>query len=86
MSKTFETLLNEVRAGISRDRYDELKREYEEYMLIARHEAAIKITEARELGGILDNPEYDKAKKVQLEVEKVIAKYRRVLIEAKVTD
>ena len=84
MNEKIETLLKEVHAGISHERFEEIYNEYNRLVCTTRLEVSEKISAARELGDLANNPEYDKAKEWQRAVEDEIAGYRKALNEAKV--
>jgi len=71
---------------LSREKYEELRRELAELKTKGRAEIAMKIAEARAHGDISENSEYETAKQEQEILELKIQKLEETLARAKVID
>ncbi|MEN3037886.1 MAG: transcription elongation factor GreA [Candidatus Kryptonium sp.] len=71
---------------LSREKYEELKKELSELKTKGRAEVAKKIAEARSHGDLSENSEYETAKQEQEMLELKIQKLEETLAKAKVID
>ncbi|MCS7229904.1 MAG: transcription elongation factor GreA [Candidatus Kryptonium sp.] len=71
---------------LSREKYEELKKELSELKTKGRAEVARKIAEARSHGDLSENSEYETAKQEQEMLELKIQKLEETLAKAKVID
>ena len=73
-------------AYMSKEGYDKLKAEIKHLEEIERPEVIRQIAEAREMGDLSENAEYDAAKEAQGKLEAKIAQLKMTLADAKILD
>ena len=71
---------------MSRERYEELKRELEYLQTVREKEVAEQIKEARSYGDLSENSEYDEAKNEQAQLYGRIAEVENILAHAVIID
>ncbi|GAH51011.1 unnamed protein product [marine sediment metagenome] len=67
---------------VTRERHSELKKELEELKKKGRREIADRLQEAKELGDLSENSEYQEARDEQIRLEQRISQFERVLRNA----
>ena len=73
-------------AYMSQEGYDKLVAELQRLEAIERPKASAAIAEARDMGDLSENSEYDAAKEVQAHLESKINKLKLDIAEAKIVD
>ncbi|MFA6981686.1 MAG: transcription elongation factor GreA [Patescibacteria group bacterium] len=78
--------MNDTAVYVTKDGLESLKKELEELVDTKRTEVAKRIQEAREMGDISENAEYDSAKQEQAFVEGRITELEDIIKSAKVSE
>ncbi|MFH1848511.1 MAG: transcription elongation factor GreA [Candidatus Omnitrophota bacterium] len=71
---------------LTREGYEKLRKEYERLTRVKRREIADQLEQARMLGDLKENAEYDAAKNAQAVMEKRIAELENSLSSVKILD
>ena len=71
--------MKEEREYLTKERFDELKKELEELKTVKRREVAESLDYARGLGDLSENAEYHEARELQANIEDRIAKLETML-------
>jgi len=74
--------MKEEREYLTREKFDELKKELDELKTIKRKEVAENLDYARGLGDLSENAEYHEARELQANIEDRIAKLESILKNA----
>jgi len=75
---------NQEKILLTPEGLEKIKKEYEELTIKRRKEIAQRIQEARELGDLTENAEYDSAREEQAQIEGRIAELEEMIKRAKV--
>lgn len=76
----------EKKEYLTREKYDELKKEFDYLKTTRRREIAESLEYARSLGDLSENAEYQEARELQAATEDRIAKLENILRSAKIVD
>ncbi|HEY4502792.1 MAG TPA: transcription elongation factor GreA [Candidatus Paceibacterota bacterium] len=78
--------MTEKKEYLTREKYDELKKELDYLKTTRRKEIAESLEYARSLGDLSENAEYQEARELQAAAEERIAKLESILQSAKIVD
>ncbi len=76
--------MNEPQEFLTKERFEELKRELEELKTSKRKEVAENLEYAKSLGDLSENAEYQEARELQANIEDRIRKIDSILLNAKI--
>jgi transcription elongation factor GreA len=76
--------MNDTRAYLTSEKFEELKKELENLKTVRRREVAEALEYARSLGDLSENAEYQEARDLQATIEERITHLEQVIKEAKI--
>ncbi len=76
--------MNDTQSFLTKEKFEELKKELEHLKTVRRKEVAEQLEYARSLGDLSENAEYQEARDMQAAVEERIAHLEQVIKEAKI--
>lgn len=76
--------MNDTQAFLTKEKFEELKKELENLKTVRRKEVAESLEYARSLGDLSENAEYQEARDMQAAIEERIAHLEKVIKEAKI--
>ncbi len=76
--------MNDTQAYLTKEKFDELKKELEHLKTVRRKEVAESLEYARSLGDLSENAEYQEARDMQAAIEERISHLEQVIKEAKI--
>ncbi len=76
--------MNDTQAFLTKEKFEELKKELEHLKTVRRKEVAESLEYARSLGDLSENAEYQEARDMQAAIEERIAHLEQVIKEAKI--
>jgi len=76
--------MNDTQAYLTKEKFEELKKELEQLKTVRRKEVAESLEYARSLGDLSENAEYQEARDMQAAIEERISHLEAVIKEAKI--
>lgn len=76
--------MNDTQAYLTKEKFEELKKELEHLKTVRRKEVAESLEYARSLGDLSENAEYQEARDMQAAIEERIGHLEQVIKEAKI--
>ena len=76
--------MNDTQAFLTKEKFEELKKELEHLKTVRRKEVAESLEYARSLGDLSENAEYQEARDMQAAIEERITHLEKVIKEAKI--
>ncbi|MEZ4200451.1 MAG: transcription elongation factor GreA [Candidatus Paceibacterota bacterium] len=76
--------MNDTQAYLTKEKFEELKKELEHLKTVRRKEVAESLEYARSLGDLSENAEYQEARDMQAAIEERITHLEQVIKEAKI--
>lgn len=76
--------MNDTQAFLTKEKFEELKKELEKLKTVRRKEVAESLEYARSLGDLSENAEYQEARDMQAAIEERIAHLEQIIKEAKI--
>lgn len=76
--------MNDTRAYLTSEKFEELKKELEHLKTVRRREVAEALEYARSLGDLSENAEYQEARDLQATIEERITHLEQIIKEAKI--
>lgn len=77
-------IMNDTQAYLTKEKFEELKKELEHLKTVRRKEVAESLEYARSLGDLSENAEYQEARDMQAAIEERIGHLEQVIKEAKI--